>query len=89
MESITLKQATTDETETIQWVYDYLNEKCAFDYANSVGITDWQYCYYCSGKTPTNENNITCFAELANNMLFMEHRIESASPNTHDLLLLL
>lgn len=58
MESITLKQATSDETETIQWVYDYLNEKCAFDYANSVGITDWKYCYYCAGKTPTNENNL-------------------------------
>lgn len=49
-----LRKANEEETEYIQMVYDNLNEKCAFEYASSLGITDWQYCYYCAGETPTN-----------------------------------
>lgn len=58
MNNTTLRQATSEETLYIQMVHDYLNEKCAFDYANSLGITDWQYCYTCAGQTPTTDNKM-------------------------------
>ena len=59
MKDLQLKQASKIETSYIQLVYDNLNEKCAFDYANALGVTDWQYCYQCAGDTPTSDDQ-TC-----------------------------
>lgn len=58
MSNTKLKQANEEETHYIQLVYDYLNEKCAFDYANAIGVSDWQFCYFCAGQTPTSDSNV-------------------------------
>lgn len=61
------KKATDEETEYIQYVYDHLNEKCALDYAESLGINVWSHCTFCAGKTPTNENEECVFCHEKRN----------------------